>query len=66
MYGKTGKNHHNSKSVLQFDKNNNFIKEWKNAKLAAKELNISYCGINSVCNNKTKISGGFIWKFKNN
>ncbi len=64
MFNKTGKNNPRSKPILQYDLNNNFIREWENGLLASKELNISYGGINLNANNKSKTSGKFIWKFK--
>ena len=53
-----------NKTVLQYDKGNNFIKEWESGKQASKELNIPQPNINANCNNKVKSAGGFIWKFK--
>lgn len=52
-----------SKAILQFDKNMNFLKEWKSEKYIFEELNIS--GAGNVCRGKRKTSGGFIWKYKN-
>lgn len=65
MYGQTGDKHPRSKTILQFDLEMNFIKEWPNGRIAAKELNISYAALNNCCRNITKSSAGFIWKFKN-
>lgn len=56
-----------SKPVLQFDKENNLIKEWKSATIAAKTLNINQRNLSSVANGSNKYRktcGGFIWKFK--
>jgi hypothetical protein len=39
----------NSKAVMQYDLDNNFIQEWLNGKIAAQKLNISYSGINNCC-----------------
>lgn len=50
------------KKVLQYDKKGNFIKEWTSEVQAKNELKISH--IHSVCLNKRKTAGGFIWKFK--
>lgn len=50
--------------ICQFDKNNNFIREWKGCIEAARELNKHSTNINQCCNGKLKTSGGFIWKFK--
>lgn len=60
MYGKKGKDNPRSKPVLQFSLENEFIKEWENAGIAARELNISYAGIRNCVTGKTKTSGKFI------
>lgn len=60
MYGKTGKNNPRSKVVTQYSINNEFIKEWDNAKIASEELGISYAGIRNCVTGKTKTSGKFI------
>lgn len=65
MYGITGYNNKRSKPIIQFDLSMNYIKEWANARIASQELNINYQSLNSCCLNKTKTSGGFIWKYKN-
>ena len=53
------------KKVGQFDKNNNLIRIWENASIAADELGLKSTNIYSVCNNKPKFNtcGGFIWKY---
>ena len=53
-----------SKPAIQYDINGNFIREWESAKVAAKELNISYTAINQNLKNHSFTSGGFIWKYK--
>ena len=63
MYGKKGKEHHNSKPISQYTLDNNFIKNWENGKMAGESLSISYKGINKCLNGKLKTSGNFIWKF---
>ena len=52
------------KKVLQFNKNGEFIKEYKSIKMAAEETNIDKSSISRNCNNKIKSAGGFIWYFK--
>jgi len=52
------------KSVLQYDKEGNFIKEFDSAKTAAKELNLYPNNITSCCKGNLKSTGGFIWKYK--
>ena len=51
-------------SIIQYDLEENFIKEWGSQKEAAYVLNISYQGINNCVLGKTKSSNGFIWKKK--
>ena len=60
-----GKNNKKSKPVLQFDIENNLIKEWDSAGMAAKVLILSVGNIWMCCNGKYKTSYGFIWKYKN-
>ena len=52
-----------SKSIIQYDKQGNFIKEWESAKFAAKELNMNYHAINNNLNNLSITSFGFRWKY---
>lgn len=54
------------KIILQFDMNNNFIKEWKNAKEVEKEIKISRRNIGQCCLNKRNSAGNFKWKYKIN
>lgn len=63
MYNKHGKNNPNSISVLQYDKNNNFIKKWENIKEAQDKLQIFHVG--DCCKGIRKSAGGYIWKYDN-
>lgn len=58
MYGKPSLKR---KKVAQFNKNNEFIRNWESIQQAQKELNIS--NISSCCYNFRKTSGGYKWKF---
>ena len=51
------------KIVEQFDKNDNFIKEWKSLTEIGQN---GFClsKVSLCCNNKRKSHKGFIWKFK--
>lgn len=49
-------------SILQYDLNNNFIKEWKRMNDAIRYYNNYH--ISDCCNNKRKTASGYIWKFK--
>ena len=63
MLNKKGKNHVASKNIYQFDKNNNFIKEWTSIVEASKTLNICACNITQCAKGDRKTAGGFIWKY---
>jgi len=56
----------NSKPVLQYDLEGNFIKEWENRIVAAKSLGKTSQGaISECCSGKRKSIYGYIWKNKN-
>lgn len=53
----------NKRTILQYDLNGNFIKEWKTtteAKNMTGANNITYC-----CQGKIRNSGGYVWRYKN-
>lgn len=54
----------NAQPVLQLDKENNIINEWRSAKYAAKTLGLSQGNIWSVINGDRNTCGGFKWKIK--
>lgn len=51
--------------VLQYDLNDNFIREWPSSSDAMKKLKIDSSGIIKCCRNKLKKAGGYKWKYKN-
>lgn len=53
-----------AKTVLQFDINGYFIKEYNSVKCAKDITGIAH--ISDVCLGKYKTAGGFIWKYKEN
>lgn len=57
-----GKEVYNARSVLQFDTNNTFIKEWDCISEAQRELHLFH--ISECCYGKRKKCGNYIWKFK--
>ena len=63
-YGERGKKASKSlsKKILQYDLNNNFIKEWESIKQAKEELKIHR--ICDVCKKRRKTAGGYVWKYK--
>ncbi len=51
------------KKIQQFDKNNNFIKEYESISQASRELGVTIASISYCANGKRKKVGGFIWRF---
>ena len=52
------------KTIIQYDLDGNFIREWYGIITASNELKIGANNINSCLKGKYKSSGGFIWKYK--
>lgn len=63
---KYGKSNHNSKAVLQMDKNGNIIREWDSVADIHRELGYSTNGIICCCNKKPKYKTayGYKWEYK--
>ena len=53
-----------SKPIVQYDLNENVIKEWVSATEAAKALGIDKCNICVCLKGRTKHAYGYIWKYK--
>ncbi len=51
-------------SVIQYDLDNNYITEYKNANVSSKMTGFNIGGILRCCKEKTNSYGGFIWKYK--
>jgi hypothetical protein len=58
------KNTWQSKAILQYDLEGNFIKEWSSQTEATVFLNKNGNGIGACCREKQKSSYGYIWRFK--
>jgi len=56
-------NNHCGKGVKQYNKNGEFIKEWKSAAQIERELGYHAENISACCLRKQKSSNGFIWRF---
>lgn len=52
------------KAVVQLDKNNNYMQEYKSIKDAANAVNISRTHLVSALKGRSKSAAGFIWKYK--
>lgn len=57
-------NFKSKKTVLQFDLDGNYIKEWIGLKIITQELRINSANIANCCRGLVKSAGGFIWKYK--
>lgn len=56
----------NSVPIIQYDLQDNFIKEWKSITEANKITGIASSSIISCCKGKNKKAGSFKWKYKYN
>jgi hypothetical protein len=52
-------------SVLQYDMNGNFLKEFSSVKEAAESVSVNTSCIIRVCKGIRKSSGNFLWEYKN-
>lgn len=52
------------KPIIQYTKNNVFIREWSYAQEAADALGINKRAIYECCYGRSKSSGGYVWKWK--
>ena len=55
-----------AKPIFQYSINGVFIKEWRSARNASKELKLDISGIRNAANGRLKTSGGFCWKRQKN
>lgn len=55
---------HNIKSVLQYDKDMNFIKKWNKISDVKKTLGFNHSSIVKCCQDKLKTAYGFKWKYE--
>ena len=54
----------NSKRVLQYDLNGEFIKEWPSLKEIYRVLGLAYQNISKCCLGEAKTAYGSVWKYK--
>ena len=52
------------KVILQYDLNNNFIKEWRSLREIARATGFSRTEINKVCRNERLSYNNYYWKYK--
>lgn len=61
---KKGKMCPNSKAIIQYNLENNKIREWDSVMDASRELKINFSNIGAVCRGERNTAGGFKWKYK--
>jgi hypothetical protein len=54
----------NEKPVVQYDINNNFIKNWNSARQVKNELGFCDSLITTCCRKRRPTAYGFIWRYK--
>ena len=59
-----GKIYANTKPILQFSKNGEFIAEYPSLHEASRQTGCNNSHISSCCKGERKSTGGFIWKYK--
>lgn len=52
-----------SKTIIQYDLNNNFIKQWPSMKEAERHLGIASSSICHCCKGDYKTAGGYLWRY---
>jgi len=52
------------RAILQYDLNNNLVKEWRSITEAAELLDTSWINLWGALRDKQKTAKGFIWKYK--
>lgn len=62
MFGRCGKQHHNSRAVEQLSKTGMVVAVFENITLAGKTTNIRRSSISSVLNGRQKTAGGYFWR----
>lgn len=62
-FGIFGKLHPNSKPILQFTKDEEFIQKWNSGMDIQRELGIYSTSISRVCKGKNKTCGGYKWGY---
>ena len=65
-YGTANERRSNTEKIkiIQYDLEDNFIKEWHGIKYTSKKLKISTANIISCCKGKRKTAGNYKWKYK--
>lgn len=62
-YSKQVSDLNKSKTILQYDKKGNFIKEWQGSKQPSEALNINRGAIRNCLSGIAKSAGNYVWKY---
>lgn len=62
--GVINKDNPNSKPLLQFDLNGNFIREWESAAQVKRELGYCAENIRNCCKGRRPKANGYLWEYK--
>lgn len=52
------------KTIIQFDKNNNYISKYSSLTEIENKTKINHSNISACLHNRRKTAGGFIWKYQ--
>lgn len=55
---------HNRKTIIKTNEFGEFLAEYSSIRIAAKENGMLTTGISNCLSDRSKTSGGFIWKYK--
>lgn len=61
---KKGKPSHRIKSILQYDKNNNFIAKYESLTIAGQTIGGDIRNISACCLGKKKTAYGYVWRYE--
>lgn len=62
---KLGLLNHNTKPILQFTKDGEFVKKWDSMSEIEKELGFNHSHLTSCCRQKKKSAYGYVWMYAN-
>lgn len=65
MYGRTGSKNPNSKPVIQYDMQGNFIAEYASASCPGRKFGYNPSSISGAARGNYKQAYGYMWKYKN-
>ena len=61
---KPGRKSPKCKAVLQYDSNDNFIREYESVVVASQDCDVPQYNIARACRGGVKMTGGYKWRYK--